>query len=47
MLDFTSLKNNTSKVAELKEASARPQKDTLFFLRLFARVYEPVVKVAI
>lgn len=33
--------NKTSKIIELKNRLARPSKDTLFFLQLFARVYEP------
>lgn len=32
--------NKTSKLIHLK-GSVRPSKDTLFFLQLFARMYEP------
>ncbi|MBQ9666132.1 MAG: hypothetical protein IJ635_05485 [Bacteroidaceae bacterium] len=33
----------TSRIFELKNNLVRPSKDTLFFLQLFARVYEPQV----
>ena len=33
----------TSRIFELKNKLVRPSKDTLFFLQLFARVYEPQV----
>ncbi|MBR0046397.1 MAG: hypothetical protein IJP75_05870 [Bacteroidaceae bacterium] len=41
MNDSTPSDNKTSKILELKERLVRPSKDTLFFLQLFARVYEP------
>jgi hypothetical protein len=40
MNDSTPSDNKTSKIAELKKLVS-PSKDTLFFLQLFARVYEP------
>jgi hypothetical protein len=40
MNDFTSSDHQTSKISELKKL-VHPSKDTLFFLQLFARVYEP------
>ena len=40
MNDSTPSNNKTSKIAELKKLVS-PSKDTLFFLQLFARVYEP------
>jgi hypothetical protein len=41
MTNSTSLNNPTSKLMDLKNRLARPSKDTLFFLQLFARMYEP------
>ena len=41
MTDSTPLNNPTSKLIDLKNRLARPSKDTLFFLQLFARMYEP------
>lgn len=43
MIDSTPSNNKTSKIFELKQRLVRPSKDTLFFLQLFARVYEPQV----
>ena len=40
MNDSTPSDNKTSKIAELKKLVS-PSKDTLFFLQLFARLYEP------
>ena len=40
MNDSTPSDNKTSKIAELKKLVSL-SKDTLFFLQLFARVYEP------
>lgn len=31
----------TSRILDLKKQLVRPSKDTLFFLQMFARVYEP------
>lgn len=41
MNDSTPSDNKTSRIIELKNKLVRPSKDTLFFLQLFARVYEP------
>lgn len=40
MNDFTALDHQTSKISELKKLT-HPSKDALFFVQLFARVYEP------
>ena len=40
MTDATPL-NKTSKLINLKSKLARPSKDTLFFLQMFARMYQP------
>ncbi|MBQ3925641.1 MAG: hypothetical protein II706_01500 [Bacteroidaceae bacterium] len=40
MTDSTPL-NKTSKLINLKSKLARPSKDTLFFLQMFARMYQP------
>ena len=40
MTDSTPSYNKTSTIAELKKLVS-PSRDTLFFLQLFARVYEP------
>ena len=41
MTNSTSLSTPTSKLNDLKNKLAHPSKDTLFFLQLFARMYEP------
>ena len=46
MNDFTPFDNKTSSIAELKKL-VHPSKDTLFFLQLFARVYEPQMVVGV
>ena len=38
--------DKTSKMAELKKLVS-PSKDTLFFLQLFARVYEPKIRMGV
>ena len=43
MNDSTPSDNKTSKIIELKNKIVHPSKDTLFFLQLFARMYEPQV----
>ncbi|MBQ6965319.1 MAG: hypothetical protein IJP82_06475 [Bacteroidaceae bacterium] len=43
MTDSTPSRKNSPKLIELKQKLVRPSKDTLFFLQLFARVYEPRV----
>lgn len=47
MKDFTPSDQKTSKMLEMKNRLARPSKDTLFFLQLFARVYEPQMALAV
>jgi len=41
MTNSTSSNIQTSKLNDLKNKLAHPSKDTLFFLQLFARMYEP------
>ncbi len=41
MTNSTPINNKTSKIIPLKSKLVRPSKDTLFFLQLFARMYEP------
>ena len=41
MNDSTPFEKKTSRILELKNKLVRPSKDTLFFLQLFARMYEP------
>ena len=41
MTDSTLSNRNSKRLSELKQKLVRPSKDTLFFLQLFARVYEP------
>lgn len=43
MRDSTPFNNKTSKIHELKDRIVRPSKDTLFFLQMFARMYQPQV----
>ena len=47
MNDSTPKNKNAQKLMELKQKLARPSKDTLFFLQMFARVYEPAMAVAV
>ena len=41
MTNSTHLNDKTSSITNLKNKLVRPTKDTLFFLQLFARIYEP------
>ena len=41
MTNSTPSNRNSQRLTELKQKLVRPSKDTLFFLQLFARVYEP------
>ena len=41
MTNSTPSNRNSQRLTELKQKLVRPAKDTLFFLQLFARVYEP------
>lgn len=41
MTNSTPSNRNSQKLFELKQKLVRPSEDTLFFLQLFARMYEP------
>ncbi|MBQ6750453.1 MAG: hypothetical protein IJR02_06750 [Bacteroidaceae bacterium] len=41
MNNFTPARQRTSKMIGMTSRLAKPGKDTLFFLQLFARMYEP------
>ncbi len=41
MNDSTPSNRNSQRLSELKQKLVRPSKDTLFFLQLFARMYDP------
>ena len=47
MNDSTLSNDKTSKFAPIAERLARPSKDALMFVRMFARMYEPVMAVAV
>lgn len=47
MNDSTPEDKQTSKIIELKQKFVSPSKDTLFFLQLFARMYEPKMKMGV
>lgn len=47
MNDFTQKENEKSKIIELKNVVEQPSEDTVFFLRMFARAYEPSMMVAV
>ena len=42
MDDFTLAENEMSKIVEMGNRQEKPSEDVMFFLRLFARVYNPV-----
>lgn len=41
MNDSTLAENEMSKIVEMGKRQEAPSEDALFFLRLFARIYEP------
>ncbi len=41
MTNSTPSNRNSQRLFELKQKLVRPSEDTLFFLQLFARMYEP------
>lgn len=45
MHDSTPMRNKANKIVELKNRIVRPSAETLLFLQLFARAYEPNVAV--
>lgn len=47
MNDSTPFEKNTTRILNLKEKLAHPSKDTLFFLQMFARAYEPQMVVSV
>ena len=46
MNDSTLTKNEMSKIVEMGKRKETPSEEMMFFLRLFARVYKPVLTVS-
>lgn len=47
MNDSTPFEKKTSRILELKNKLVRPSEDTLFFLQMFARAYEPRMVISV
>ncbi|MDE5740602.1 MAG: hypothetical protein K2H92_09920 [Bacteroidaceae bacterium] len=47
MDDSTPFEKKTSRILELKNKLVRPSEDTLFFLQMFARAYEPQMAMSV